>query len=247
MKNLLKNPFATVKELGTWLRLSPSFIRGVYRQHTQEKRYKTLDQFIRELAPEPEDQVNLVGHSYGGILAMRYALTNTSKIDQIVTVASAFRGTDGVIWGHAMHPLGIYTPILDDLKKDSDFSRMNEFYIMTCLHILTENAEVFNIVTPNDEFVPYDSMTLTTILPPDDYQEIEVKEGHCRAFFSPTTTNIVRKVIAGPCPSVFIPPILETSGFYTPFLVTLPEHLKERVKLYDYDYMKRYTEVLETH
>ncbi|MFC1722999.1 alpha/beta fold hydrolase [Nanoarchaeota archaeon] len=225
-----------IRELYRMLRLSPSFVSAVYQQHTKdENTYQTLDQAI-------DGECNLVGVSYGGILAMRYALKNPDKVKNLVTVVSAFRGTRGVYAGHTMYPLGVRTPVLDDLHPDSNFTVETAKMMASGMPKLTADTQLYNIVSEHDQFVPLSSMTLDGFAPPGSYQEVVVEEGHCQAFFSPTCTSIVKPIVNSRRKTHFIHPIIERGTFFNAFLITLSHTQKLRTRVIEYDFMKRYGE-----
>ncbi len=232
-------PSVALRELKRWVTLGPSFLQTVSQVRSVYHDYRSLDKVVEETKDRyVSDKVNLVGHSYGGVLAMDFALGHPSDISSLVTVTAPFHGTRRAYLGNVMYLFGIRTPVLDELYPDTDFTLDMVAKIRRRLYLLAESgAMIYNVISTEDEFVAAPSMSLKH--PPNitPITEIRVGEGHCESFFCDTTSSLVRRVISSDFPTILVHPLLENSSYFDNFLKTLTPEQRSKTVVFDYDFM----------
>jgi len=236
---------AKLREARRWLKLGKGFIKSRNRYLSGELKHTTLEDIVPRLIDENyslyyPNKVNLIGHSFGGMVALRYALDHPDEIGNVVTIASAYNGTTGIYWQNLMRFAGLYdSRLYGQLLPSGGFvSRLGEKIRNNWSGFESEDVLLTNIIATADEFVKPKDVTLRPIV---GYSrslfETGVPEGHCEAAFNPVTIQNIRFALRNGLPTIALHPIMYDSSFFDDIKNKLVPTQAKRIVAIDYDYV----------
>lgn len=109
-----------LREGHRWLLLGRGFLNFRKARLDGSVKYRTLEETASHLpgSIRGSEKLSLVGHSFGGMLALDYALDHPEQVCEVLTVASPFKGTQGIYLQNIMRLTGLYDKALYDLLPD---------------------------------------------------------------------------------------------------------------------------------
>jgi hypothetical protein len=227
--------------------VTPIFVEGLVKQWSKyfcfNSEYDSLDETIeRVMHKHSTDKVNLVGHSMGALESLAYTLNNPDNVDNCVTVAGPFGGTNMAIFGFVQFAFFVYTPSIFQLLPNSTYIQEMKHKIREKMPELEDkDVKINNIWSPVDEFLSSDETTLETILgrKSSSVNEHGVQRGHCSTFYCDTTLNILKNILQeSKYPMVMLPGFTMSEKFYDIFMNDLSPEFKEKVYAISYDFAK---------
>jgi triacylglycerol esterase/lipase EstA (alpha/beta hydrolase family) len=239
-------PLALLKE-ASWLGyVMPILTESVVCQWQKNiglYKYETLDQAVDKARLEHSaEKVNLVGHSMGGLEALAYTVNHPGEVDNCVSVASPFSGTNASVGGLSALFFGVYLKTVFQLTPDSDYIKTLKQKLQNAMPEFEANdVKLTNIWSPIDEFMTKGDCSIETILgrKSENLEEFEFNLGHCSVFYCKETTEMLHTMIdESPYPTILVHGLMMNKRFFKKFAEEIPKALEHKVYALSYDFAK---------
>lgn len=228
------------RELRRWAKLGRGFLTARRRRFRGEADYKTIDDAVEEVKEKTgAEKVNLFGHSLGGIIALDYALDRPENVEDILTVASPFRGTYGILYSNLMRPAGLHDPVVYDmlLPFGKFMERLRYKMYRQWKQLEKEPVNVMNIIASEDEFVGEERMSLLAAIGKrENIVEFSLPEGHCEVLFNRQTVEQLRFMMQNGAATVGVHSLLYDQGIFDSLREGMTERQREDFYTFNYDY-----------
>jgi pimeloyl-ACP methyl ester carboxylesterase len=152
--------------------------------------YQPLDKSIVQVAMQlpTNEPIILVGHSLGGVIAMRIAAVGMHNIQKVVTISSPLGGSRAALFASMLSGL----PVLRDIVPGSVHIKAIAKMPAPCpvLSIITTGGLPMPASAPNDSVVTVASQMALTFA-----EKVEIKASHFEVLLHDETVNAIRDFI----------------------------------------------------
>lgn len=154
--------------------------------------HQPLTESVKQVAKQlpKDDDLILVGHSLGGVIAMLIAHAKTHQVKKVVTISSPLGGSKAAVFARWL-VTGIR--VLNDITPTSVAMKLIETEKAPCpvLSLISVSGSLLNGNEPNDGIVTVASQSALSYA-----KKVEIKVNHFEVLLHSKTIEAVRKFIA---------------------------------------------------
>ncbi len=236
------------REIGFLLRYGENLASGIAAQWKSKvgiKSHLTLGEMVaKALEKTGRERCNLVGHSFGGLVSVVYALENPQKVANCITIGTPFYGTPAAYMGLAFLALGVLPTAARQITPNNEFLRRVVEYFAAYASCLP--TQFHNFRSTDDELVPESSSRLKRLAPyAGNVEEKELSgEGHGSIMNCEMVYSKIRGTIESTrLPTLFVHGFAMDKAFFKKTLKRMQKEsrMKELEGLvfpFSYDYTK---------
>lgn len=247
LTELLKLTRSLAKETALLAQYIPDGLRGFYEQWTKEhnSHYQTIDEIVEDAKQRSSsDKVNLVCHSFGGLLGLSYTVKHPDDVKHCVTIATSFGGTPVAYLFPVLYAIAVKPTSAVQILPHSDFTTELQAHFSMYNDEFEAKGILFqNIRAKYDEFAPHYCTALKYLAPAaSNIEECTLDESHVTIVHSEKVKALVEKLVISGHPTIFVPGFGLNSGLFEKMfakdkkLKQIYEQHKDTVFFLHYDY-----------
>lgn len=161
---------ALYEEIFLMASYAPGILEGFYRQwrkHVSDAGYRTIEEAVDEAREKTaEKKVNIAGYSFGGLIALAYAMENPDNIAKCLTIGTPIKGAPAAYYLFSLFSMGIFPTTASQMIPGSRFINAINTYFRAHNDEFMEKGITFeNIRSMHDPLAPYLFTSLKDICP----------------------------------------------------------------------------------